>query len=106
MLLSVVLLQSSQPEDYGWCACVCTRTHVCVFIYSILLVYHTISHNSIILFHWCYGSSTGLGIHDLINSPNIKPLVSSTDDATLKYLKYVPGLSHVLGYLIIYGCHL
>ena len=76
MLLSVVLLQSSQPEDYGWCV------HVCI-----LLIYHTISHNSIILFHWCYGSSTGLGIHDVINFPNIKALVSSTDDATLEYLE-------------------
>ena len=106
MLLGVVLLQSSQPEDYGWCACVCTRTSVCVFIYSILLIYHTISHNGIILFHWCYDSSTGLGIHDLINSPNIKALVSSTDDATLEYLKCIQGLSYVLGYFIIYGCHL
>ena len=53
----------------------------------ILLIYHTISHNGIILFHWCYGSSTGLGIHDVINSPNIKALVSSTDDATLEYLE-------------------
>ena len=74
-----------------------------VYVY---IQYHAyISYCGIILFHWCYGSSTGLGIHDLINSPNIKPLVSSTNDATLKYLKYVPGLSHVLGYLIIYGCH-
>ena len=49
-----------------------------VYVY---IQYHAyISYGGIILFHWYYGSSTGLGIHDLINSPNIKPLVSSTDD--------------------------
>ena len=89
---SVVLLQSSQVMDYGWygCAFVC----MCVFTYSI------------ILFHWCYGSSTGLGIHDLIHYPNIKALMSSTGHATLEHPECAPGLSHVLGYLIIYGCHL
>ena len=59
------------------------RGCVCVFTYSI------------ILFHWC-----------LIHYPNIKALMSSTGDATLEHLECAPGLSHVLGYLIIYGCHL
>ena len=43
---------------------VCMCAYVCAFIYSVILMYHTISYCSIILFHWCYGSSTGLGIHD------------------------------------------
>ena len=42
----VVLSQSSQPEDYGWCACVCTRAHVCVCLYTVsylyIMLYHTI----------------------------------------------------------------
>ena len=48
----------------------------------------------------------GFGIHDLIHYSNIKALASSTDDATLEHLECAPGLSHVLGYLIIYCCHL
>ena len=49
---------------------------------------------------------TGAWIHDLIHYSNIKALASSTDDATLEHLECAPGLSHVLGYLIIYCCHL
>ena len=92
MLLSVVLLQNSHVEDYRWCGCV----GVCMYVFTY----------SIIIFHWCHGSSTGLGIHDLIHYPNIKALLSSTGDATLEHLECAPGLSHVLGYLIIYCCHL
>ena len=69
MLLSVVLLESSQPEDYGWCV----HMYVCLY---------TVSYYGIILFHWRYGSSTALGIHDLIYYPNSKALVSRKDDAT------------------------
>ena len=51
-------------------------------------------------------SAQVLGIHDLIHYSNIKALASSTDDATLEHLECAPSLSHVLGYLIIYCCHL
>ena len=78
MLLSVVLLQNSQVKDYGWCGC----AGVCMYVFTY----------SIIIFHWCHGSSTGLGIHDLIHYPNIKALLSSTGDATLEHLECAPGL--------------
>ena len=55
----------------GVCTCMC-----------VYIQYHTVSYYGIILFHWRYGSSTALGIHDLIYYPNSKALVSRKDDAT------------------------
>ena len=53
MLLSLVLLQSSQVEDYGG-----VRGWVCVCVY---IQYHTyISYYDVILFHLCYSSSSCL----------------------------------------------
>ena len=71
MLLSLVLLQSSQVEDYG-----AVRGWVCVCVY---IQYHTyISYYGVILFHLCYGIAAHVYLMDKTPVTEFIPFFSKT----------------------------